>query len=176
MYQLPEQLVAFNKANLEAAVRMAGIALEGAERLLDVQLKAAKAAFAESVQQAKAFSEVKDVNEFMQLKNMNQASLEKATSYAKSVYDVAAATQSEIGKLVEEQVGEFNKHVVTALDRMVKTAPAGSEVAVAAVKTAISAVNSAYDNLAKASKQFAEMSHANVEAMAAGQTQKKKAA
>jgi hypothetical protein len=44
------------------------------------------------------------------------------------------------------------------------------------VKTAISAVNSAYDNLAKASKQFAEMSHANVEAMAAGQTQKKKAA
>jgi uncharacterized phage protein gp47/JayE len=89
---------------------------------------------------------------------------------------VAAATQSEIGKMVEEQVGEFNKHVVTAVDRMVKTAPAGSEVAVAAVKTAISAVNSAYDNLAKASKQFAEMTQANVEAMAAGQAAPKKKA
>lgn len=177
MYQAPEQLIAFNKANLEAAVRFAGIALEGTERMLELQLKAAKTAFAEGVQQAKAFAEVKDISEFMQLKNtLGQPSLEKATSYAKSVYDVAAATQGEIGKLLEEQVSEFNKHLVTVVDKMVKTAPAGSEVAVAAMKTAISAVNSAYDNVAKASKQFADMSQANVEAMTHGGASKKKAA
>jgi hypothetical protein len=61
---------------------------------------------------------------------------------------------------------------------MVKSAPAGSEVAVAAVKSGITAVNSAYDNLAKASKQFVEMSQANVEAMTTQATAvtKKKAA
>lgn len=179
MYQAPEQLIALNKANLEAAVRFAGIALEGAERLFEVQLKAAKTAFADSVQQAKALAEVKDLQELAQLKNtLAQPNLEKATSYVKSVYDVAAATQTEISKLVEEQVAEFNKHVVTGLDKMVKSAPAGSEVAIAAVKSAISAVNTAYDNLAKSAKQFAEMTQANVEAATAQavHSSKKKAA
>jgi uncharacterized phage protein gp47/JayE len=107
-----------------------------------------------------------------------QPSLEKATSYVKSVYDVAAATQSEINKLVEEQVSEFNKQVVTGLDKVVKSAPAGSEMAVAAVKSAISAVNSTYDNLSKSAKQFAEMSQANIEAATsqAVHASKKKAA
>ena len=179
MYQAPEQLMAWNKANLEAAVRFAGIALEGAERLLEVQLKAAKSAFADGVQQAKALAEVKDIQEFAQTKNtLAQPTLEKAASYVKSVYDVAAATQSEINKLVEEQFAEFNKHVVTGLDKVVKSAPAGSEVAVAAVKSAISAVNSVYDNLSKSAKQFSEMTQANV-AAATGQAvhaTKKKAA
>ena len=105
MFQAPEQFMALNKANLEAAVRFAGIALEGAERMLELQLKTAKSAFADGVQQAKAFTEIKDVQELAQLKNtLAQPTMEKATSYVKSVYDVAATTQSEINKLVEEQV------------------------------------------------------------------------
>ena len=136
MFQAPEQFMALNKANLEAAVRFAGIALEGAERMLELQLKTAKSAFADGVQQAKAFTEIKDVQELAQLKNtLAQPTMEKATSYVKSVYDVAATTQTEINKLVEEQVAEFNKQVVTSLDKVVKSAPAGSEVAVAAVKS-----------------------------------------
>ncbi|MBI2223576.1 MAG: TIGR01841 family phasin, partial [Betaproteobacteria bacterium] len=104
MYQAPEQLMAWNKAYLETAVRFAGITLDGAERMLEVQLKAAKSAFAEGVQQAKALADVKDPQEFAQLKNtLVQPNLEKATRYVKSVYDAVAATQSEINKLIEEQ-------------------------------------------------------------------------
>ena len=179
MYQAPEQLIALNKANLEATVRFAGIALEGAERMFELQLKAAKTAFADGVQQAKALAEAKDLQELAQIKNtIAQPTFEKATNYVKSIYDVATATQSEISKLVEEQVSEFNKQVVTGLDKVVKSAPAGSEVAVAAVKSAISAVNSAYDNLSKSAKQFAELTRANVEAATtqAVNVSKKKAA
>ena len=68
MYQTPEQLMAMNKASLEAAVRFAGIALEGAERFMEVQLKAAKGAFADGVQQAKALSEIKDPQQLTQMK------------------------------------------------------------------------------------------------------------
>ena len=165
MYQAPEQLMAWNKAYLETAVRFAGIALDGAERMLDLQLKAAKNAFADGVEQAKALAAAKDPQEFAQLKNtLVQPTLEKATSYVKSVYDAAAATQSEISKLIDEQVAEYNRNVATGLDKMAKSAPAGSEMAVAAVKSAISAVNSTYDNLSKSAKQFAEMSQANIEA------------
>src|SRR5688572_4304184 len=125
MYQIPDQLTTWSKANLDTAVRFAGIALEGAERLLEVQLKAAKSAFADGVQQAKTLAEVKDPQEFAQFKTTTllQPNLENATAYVKGVYDVATATQSEISKLVEEQVAEFNKQVVTGLDRIVKLAP-----------------------------------------------------
>jgi phasin family protein len=168
MYQTPEQLIAMNKASLEAAVRFAGIALEGAERFMEVQLKAAKGAFADGVQQAKALSEIKDPQQLTQMKtSMLQPGMEKTAQYVKSVYDVATATQNELNKLVEEQVSEFNKQVVTSLDKIVKTAPAGSDVAVAAFKSAMTGMNAAYDNMSKSAKQFADLTHANVEAAAA---------
>ena len=166
MYQTPEQLVAFNKANLEIAMKFAGVALQGAERILDLQLKAAKTAFADSVENAKTIAAVKDLQQLAALKDsMAQPTIERATAYAQSVYDVSTATQVEFGKLVEEQVSEFNKQVVTALDKMVKTAPAGSEVGIAAFKSGIAAVNSAYDNVSKVAKQFTEATQSNFEAV-----------
>lgn len=167
MYQAPEQLVTLNKANMEAAAKFAGVALQGAERLLDIQVKAAKAAFADGVENVKTLAAVKDVQQLAAIKDeLAQPAIEKATAYARSVYDVAAATQAEIGKLVEEQIAEFNKQVVTTLDRMAKTAPAGSEIGIAALKSGIAAVNSAYDNMSKVSKQFAEAAQTNFEAVA----------
>ena len=167
MYQTPEQLIAMNKANLEAAMRFAGVAIEGAERMIDLQMKAAKSAFADSIQGAKALASVKDFQQLAALKdNLAQPSMEKATAYGKSVYDLTTETQAEIGKLVEAQVADFNKEVVSGLDKMVKSAPAGSEVGVAAIKSAIAAVNSSYDNLTKVAKQFAQASQKNLEAAA----------
>jgi len=167
MYQAPEQLVALNKANLEIAMKFAGVAIQGAERILDLQLKAAKSAFTDGVENAKTLAAIKDVKELAALKDeLAQPAIEKATAYAKGVYDVTTATQAEFGKLVEEQVAEFNKQVVATLDKMVKTAPAGSEVGVAALKSGIAAANSAYDNLSKVAKQFADATQSNIEAVA----------
>ena len=167
MYQTPEQLVALNKANLEAAMKFAGVAFQGAERILDLQLKAARSAFADTVENAKTIAAVKDLQQLAALReSMAQPTIEKATAYAKSVYDAATATQAEFGKLAEEQVSEFNKQVVAALDKMVKTAPAGSEVGIATMKSAIAAVNASYENLSKVAKQFTEVSQSNFEAVA----------
>jgi phasin family protein len=167
MYQTPEQLVALNKANLEVAMKFAGVALHGAERILELQLNTAKTAFADSVENAKVLASIKDLQQLAALKDsLAQPAIDKATAYARSVYDVTAATQAEFGRLVEEQVAEYNKQVVSTVDKMVKNAPAGSEVGIAALKSGIAAVNSAYDNLSKVAKQFAEVSQSNFEAVA----------
>ena len=171
MYQTPEQLIAMNKANLESAMRFAGVAIEGAERMIDLQLKAAKSAFADGLESAKALASVKDLSQLAALKDtLAQPSMEKATAYAKSVYDCANTTQAEFSKLVEAQVAQFNKEVVTGLDKLVKNAPAGSEVGVAALKSGIAAVNSAYDNLSKVAKQFTQATQSNLEAVASQAT------
>jgi phasin family protein len=167
MYQTPEQLIALNKANLETALRLAGVALNGAERLIDLQLKTAKSVLADGLQNARALTGVRDFDQFAALKDtVVQPTFEKATAYAKEVYDVATATQADLSKLVEEQVQEFNRQAVSALDQMVKTAPAGSEVGIAAMKSTLAAVNTGFDNFTKVAKQFGEATQNNIEVVA----------
>ncbi|MDB5863919.1 MAG: phasin family protein [Betaproteobacteria bacterium] len=167
MYQTPEHLIALNKANFEAALRFAGVALEGAERMIDLQLKTAKSALYDGLESAKLLSGVRDFEQLAALKDtLVQPSVEKANAYAKQVYDVATATQSDLGKLVEEQVTEFNKQVISALDQIVKNAPAGSEVGIAAMKQTLAAVNSGFDNLTKVAKQMGEATQSNIEVVA----------
>jgi len=164
MYQASEQLMALNKAQLEAAARFAGVALQGAEKMLELQFQAAKNAFADGIENARALAAVKDLQELAALKdNLAQPTIEKATAYAKSMYDAAVDTQAQFGRLIEQQVAEFNKQVVTLVDRLSQDAPAGSEVGITALKSGIAAVNAAYDNLAKLTKQFAETAQANIE-------------
>jgi adenine-specific DNA methylase len=90
--------------------------------------------------------------------------VEKAVAYSRSIYEIATQTQEELTKVFEAQYVEINKNVTSALDKAVKNAPAGSDVAVAAVKSAIAAANSAYDSMSKAAKQVAEIAEANVAA------------
>jgi phasin family protein len=167
MYQAPEQFAALNQANLEVALKFAGIAFESTERLINLQMKAARTAVAESAVAAKTIAGIKDLHQFASLQdNIAQPAIEKATAYAKGFYDVAATTQAEFGRIVDAQVAEYNKQVVAILDRMVKTAPAGSELGIAAIKSGIAAINSAYDNVSKASKQFVEVTQSNIETAA----------
>lgn len=177
MYQLVEQLVKLQKANLAAALRLAGIASDSAERLLEVQLKATRNTFSDGVQQAKILAEARDMNELAQVRNaLSQPALDNVAGYVKDVCDVAVTTQSEVSKLIEEQVARFNRHVVNGLHQIVTVVPADSEVAVAAVRSAMSVVTSTYDNFSKSAKQLADTTHASNEPTAAAENQGKKKA
>ncbi|HEX6003786.1 MAG TPA: phasin family protein, partial [Burkholderiales bacterium] len=52
------------------------------------------------------------------------------------------------------------------LDGIVKNAPAGSDLGIAAMKSAIAAANKAYDSLSKAAKQMTEATQSNLQAVA----------
>src|SRR5262245_44330875 len=116
MYQAPEQFVALNKANLEVARKVAAVALESTERLINLQMKAARTAVAESTEAARTLAGIRDIQNLAAIQdNIAQPALEKVTAYAKGFYDVAANTQAEFGKIVDEQFAEYNKQVVAIL-------------------------------------------------------------
>ena len=164
MYPASEQLIALNKAQLEAAARFADVALQGAEKMMELQLQAAKSAFADGLENARALAAAKDLQALAALKDsIAQPSLEKATAYAKSVYDAAVNTNTQFGALIEQQVADCNKQVIALLDRLAQDAPPGSEAGVNALKSGIAVMNAAYDNLAKLTKQFTETAQANIE-------------
>lgn len=165
MYATPEQLSSANRANVESLLTIANTAFNSAERLAALNLNTARSLLEDSVATAKSLMAVKDVQELVNMQtSMAQPALDKAIAYSRSLYEIATQTQEEFGKILESQFAEVNRNVASALDKAAKNAPAGSDVAVAAVKSAIAAANSAYDTMTKAAKQVAEIAEANVAA------------
>lgn len=165
MYVTPEQIQAAQKANVETILAVANAQFSAFEKLANLSAGAVKSAFEESMNNTRALMSAKDVQEFVTLQNtFAQPAIEKAIAYSKSLYEVAAEANSELSKVAERRVAEWNENFVTLLDKVSKNAPAGSDVAVAAVKSMLAAANSAYDNMNKVAKQATEIAEANVAA------------
>ena len=159
----PEQFAAANKATVDSLLSLANTALASAERIAALNLNTARSVVEDTVSGAKALMGAKDAQEALSIQaSLAQPNVEKAVAYSRSVYEISAQTQEEFAKVLESQFAEFQKSVAGLLDKAAKSAPAGSDVAVAAVKSAIAAANSAYDNMTKAAKQVAEIAEANV--------------
>lgn len=159
----PEQFVAANKANVETVLKLANSAIARAERLAALNLNTARSVLEDSVANTKTLLAVKNPQDVATLQAaLAQPAVEKSVAYARSVYEIVAEGQQEVAKLFEEQIAELNKTVAAALDQAAKSAPAGTEGLFAAVKSAIAAGNSAYDNISKAAKQMTDVAEANV--------------
>ncbi|MDR0996389.1 MAG: phasin family protein [Zoogloeaceae bacterium] len=160
-----EQFAVTNKAAVDSILALANTALASAERIAALNLNTARSVLEDSVANTKALLGAKDVQEALSLQSsMAQPSVEKAVAYTRSVYEISAQTKEELAKLVEAKFADFQKQIAAVLDQASKSSPAGSDVAVAAVKSAISAANAAFDNMNKAAKQVSEIAEANVAA------------
>ena len=165
MYVTPEQIQAAQKANVEALLAVANAQFAAFEKLANIHAGAVKSAFEDSMANTRALLGAKDVQEFVTLQNsFAQPAIEKAIAYSKSVYEVATEANSEFTRVAERRVAEWNENFVSLLDKVSKNAPAGSDVAVAAVKSMLAAANSAYDNMNKVARQATEIAEANVAA------------
>lgn len=162
-----EQLIAAQKANMETLFGLTEKAFSGVEKMVELNMAAAKAAIADTQSQAHALMNVKDVQELMALQaGYLQPLSEKAVAFSRHVYDIASSTSKEFGHAFEEKAAEAQKSVVSLVDSVSKNAPAGSESAVAMMKSAISASQTAIESVQKAVKQATEAAEANLQAMA----------
>ena len=161
----PEQLAAANKAAIDSLLSVANTALASAERIATLNLETARSVIEDSVSGAKALMGAKDPQEALSIQaSLTQPNVEKAVAYSRSIYEISTQTQEQMAKMVEAQFGDFQKNVAAMLEKAAKSAPAGSDVAVAAVQSAIAAATSAFDNMRKTAKQVTEMAQSNVAA------------
>jgi phasin family protein len=162
MFTKPED---FAKSGINTALFFANTTFDGIERLALLNLAAARSVFETSISNINALLGAKDVNAFVSLqKELASPSVEKGLEYSRNVIAIAAETKDKLAKEVETQVAETNAKVSGIVEKALASAPAGSEVAVAAVKTAIKSANEAYEGLNKAAKQAAEVAEASVAA------------
>src|SRR5262245_43891042 len=124
MYTVPEQLIAANKEALESTISLAGILFVSAEKLIDLNVKTSKAAFADGAKTAKSLAAIKDVQELTDAQTtFVQPAADKFVAYGRGVYAVVSETQADLTRFFEERFAEANKSFVTALDKAAKSAP-----------------------------------------------------
>lgn len=163
-----EQILASHKANIETLFGLTHKAFEGVEKLVELNVQATKAALAETANHAQAVMGVKDAQELMALQaGLVQPLAEKTAAYSRHLYDIASAAGADLGKTFEAQTSDAQKKFVGLVDNASKNAPAGSETAVAVMKSAVAAANNAFESMQKAVKQASEMAEANFNTVAA---------
>lgn len=152
--QAAEQFGDFSKSNVDAAMKFAQVSLSSAEHLFALNVEAIKVGFDVTARNAKAITSVKDVDSLNALRaNATETSLEFAMGYSKNFYQAAANAQAQYSALVEERVNLFQKSMGDTIDKVAKSAPAGSDVLLAAMKNGLAASAAATDSFSKATKQ-----------------------
>ena len=157
-----DQIIATQKANLETLFGLTSKAFEGIEKLVELNVTAAKAAMTEAQGTAQALMSAKDAQELLSLQaSMLQPLAEKTAAYSRHLYDIAQGTSAEFSKAIEAKASEAQQSFVGLVDSAAKNAPAGSEPAIAMMKGAVAAANNAFESVQKAVKQASDVAEAN---------------
>ena len=153
------------RAALEAAARATRISMDSAERTLNVQIEYARGAVKQATINARAVSQVKDVQELLALRTrIAENAVENLMGYSRSLYEVASEAQGEYARLAEERLARFQQAVAETVDQAARSAPAGSDVAVTAIKSQLAATTAAFDTFTKAARNLASYADAGVNA------------
>jgi len=160
-----EQFTAAQQANLAAATHMSKTVMNGFERLVELNMAASKAAFSETFTGLETLMAVKTPQDLMAVQaSMGQPVYEKSVAYSRHLVDIATSTAAELSKTTEGKVAEAQKAFATVMEASLKNAPAGSDAAVAAIKSAIEVGNTALESAQKAVKQASQVAETNFKA------------
>ena len=161
-----EQILATQKSNVEILFGLTTKAFEGVEKIVELNVTASKAALTEAAGTTQALLSVKDAQELLALQaTLFQPIAEKTAAYSRHLYDIAQGTGAEFSKAFESKAAEAQQAFVGLVDSAAKNAPAGSETAVAMMKSTVAAANNAFESVQKAVKQATDVAEANFQAV-----------
>lgn len=169
MLNSPEQFTAAARAQLESQLQLATTLtdsmIDSMEKVIGLNLQAAKASLDNSVGNAQQLLAVKDPQEFFSASTSQaQPQADIALTYARHLASIATTTHFELAKAAETQVTESSRQLVSLLDSFGKVAPAGSDTALSMMKSAIDNVSSGYAQLNRSAKVAIEAMEQNVNA------------
>lgn len=167
MFSVPDQVSNVTRANFESQLAifsaLAGKAFDSVEKVIDLNLNAARASLEDSSSAARQLLAAKDPQEFFSLTAAQaQPTAAKAIAYGRHLAGIATSAQAEFARTAEEQIAETSRKVADLVDDVSKNAPAGSENVVAIMKSALGNANAGYEQFSKTTKQAVEQMEANM--------------
>lgn len=149
-----EVVSVMQKKNLDAAVRLAQLSIENSQRILQMQMSIAKELFEDGVANAQALAQVKTPQEAMELRTRYaQQAAEKMFACSRGIADVTSEVQTEMGKLVSQQLSSGSHEMIEAMQSFLKGMPMNSHAAAEALQSTFDAARKTLEQVAKASSE-----------------------
>lgn len=150
------------KAQLAAWREFSQTLFDATEKLINLNLAAAKAALEDATQSGHQLLSAKDPQGLADLAaDASQPAVEKLVGYSRHAYGIASGAQAQLNRIAEAQLSEGNRRLAEFVDRSMRDAPAGSEPVVALFKSALAAANTAFDATNKVLRQATEWAESN---------------
>jgi phasin family protein len=158
-----ESITAAQKASLDPSLGLLNTALEGFRQLVELNLQVVKSTLAESQGNVCETLTGRDPQELVALQaRLMRPTADKIQSYSRQVFAILAATQAEVAKVTETQYEAHNRRVQTLVDNFERSAPIGSEAAIASLKSTITATNTLYEMVQRTTRQTIEVAESNL--------------
>ena len=158
-----ESFLAAQKTAVDTLLSVVNTALASAERVAALNLHATREAFEDMARNGKAVLSVKSPQEAMALPaNLAQPHIEKGVAYTRSVYEITSAAREDATAIVEGKFEAFKQSMALLAEQIAAASPAGSEVAIATLKSAVDAANQAFERFNDSMNQVKELTENNV--------------
>lgn len=165
MSQHHEGIAQQQQAGLKASFALASIVLESGERVLALGVEASRQWLDEQGRRGEQWLAIRSPQDLATFPAESWAPwIERSLQLARRSHEISAQAGESIGKVIDAQVAEAQKTYGQLIDNFARSAPAGSESAVAAVRSSADAVNQAIGRINLAARQFAEVAEANLAA------------
>ncbi len=130
-------------------------------------MAASKAMMEESFSHTQAVLAAKDPKELLALQSgLLKPLADKSAAYAQHVQAIVTGSTADFAKAMEAKTAEAQKAFDGVLENLTKNAPAGSETAVAAFKSALTAGQNAIETAQAQAKKAVETAQATFNAAA----------
>lgn len=156
-----EQLTATQKANAETVVVVMRSALDGMQKLADLNFMATREFLNTTANNAQMLMNVKDAKDLTAVSQaMTGPSLERVMDYSRNVYELVTQIQQDMTSTLESQYA----HLAKATQSTLVSSPVapGGDVLATAMKTMLEASSRAVEGMTAMAKQMSEMAEAGM--------------
>jgi formyltetrahydrofolate synthetase len=139
-----QRLIDLGKQNMSTLMRLTNLSLQGTARLLKIQTDAAKEVYAENAKTLKSALDAEqngDVSSQWPAFSLYQKGLEKSWDLTRECIEAATQTQSEISRLLSEQMSALNEGFSKNIEQVNEAASRFTEQAQQATKIAENQAN-----------------------------------
>lgn len=169
MFMIPQQISSAAQIQFDAQLALfretSQTALESIEKLMQLNLAAARASMQDSSSVARDMLDADGPQEAMSvIRAQTGPNIGKAIAYSNHVVNIATDAQADLTRAAETRMAETARRAGELLEEAARNAPPGSEQFLAFLKLAIGSTTSGYEQLNRSSRRAMEALGSNVNA------------
>jgi len=138
MIATAEKFLDSGKAGLDTMTAVFNIAFDSSARLMALNLGTSRSLMQDGANRANTLLDTRNTGELLKHEMaLGQSVIDNATACVRGAYEIVSEGQQAILQLIEPRIAEFNRELTTNIENAARSAPAGTDLAVAAVMSAL---------------------------------------